>query len=139
MQAKECGFLEVRRTYTHLLKTSKIDSKQVFPEFNGQDICVQNLSSISGNKELKFKLINRVKENYEKTHIVNPVGIHNSQKWEELIFNEDTVQRGSFIVLKNSEILAYSLLHYSNTPNQLEFGWRGTNENTDLHLILYKS
>ncbi|WP_419962346.1 hypothetical protein [Psychrobacillus sp. BM2] len=133
---EEIGFLEVRRTYLPLLKTSNIDYKQVFPEFNGLDICIQDLNRIGDNKELKFKLIDIVRENYEKAHTVNPVGVHSIQKWEELIFNEDTVQSGSYIILKDNEIQAYSLLHYSNTPNQFEFGWRGTRENTDVRLML---
>lgn len=133
---EEIGFFEVRRTYSPLLKTSNIDYKQVFPEFNGLDIFIQDLNIIGNNKELKFKLIDLVRENYEKAHTVNPVGVHSIQKWEELIFNEDTVPSGSYIILKDNEIQAYSLLHYSNIPNQFEFGWRGTRENTDLRLML---
>lgn len=133
---EKSGFIEVRRTYSPLLKTSNIDCKQVFPEFNEQDICIQDLNRIGDDKELKFKLINLVRDNYEKIHTVNPVGVHSFKKWEELIFNEDTVQGGSYIILKDSEIQAYSLLHYSNTPNQFEFGWRGTKKNTDVRLML---
>jgi len=133
---EEVGFLEIRRTYMPLLKTSKIDFHEVFPDFNEQDICIQDIKSIGDHKELKFKLINLVRENYEKAHTVNPVGVHSFQKWEELIFNEDTIQTGSFVILKDNEIQAYSLLHYSNTPDQFEFGWRGTKENTDVRLML---
>lgn len=133
---EEVEFLEVRRTYMPLLRTSKIDIQEVFPDFNGQDICIQNLNNIVNDKALKLKLINLLRENYEKAHTVNPVGVHSVQKWEELIFNEETIQSGSFIVLKHNEIQAYSLLHYSNTPNQFEFGWRGTKENTDVRLML---
>ena len=133
---EEVEFLEVRRTYMPLLRTSKIDIQEVFPDFNGQDICIQDINNIVNDKALKFKLINLVRENYEKAHTVNPVGVHSFQKWEELIFNEDIIQSGSFIVLKDNEIQAYSLLHYSNTPNQFEFGWRGTKEITDVRLML---
>jgi len=133
---EEVGFLEVRRTYMPLLRISKIDFEQVFPGFNGEDICIQDLSSIDNHKELKLNLINLVRENYEKAHTVNPVGVLSFQKWEELIFNEDTIKSGSFIILKDNEVLAYSLLHYSDMPNQFEFGWRGTKENTDVRLML---
>lgn len=81
-------------------------------------------------------MINLVIENYKKSHIVNPVGVHSYEIWEELIFNEDTILNGSYIVLKDNEIYAYSLLHYSDTPNQFEFGWRGTKENTDVRFML---
>lgn len=134
---EKMGFIEVRRTYMPLLRTLKIDINEVFPNFIVQDICIQDINSIAIHKELKLKLINLVRENYEKAHTVNPVGVHSFQKWEELIFNEDTIQSGSFIILKDNEILAYSLLHYSNTPNQYEFGWRGTKENTDVRLMLF--
>jgi|GEM_PF-1191186 len=133
---EESGFLEVRRTYSPLLRTSKIDCKQVFPEFNGQETYIKDINSIGNHQELKFKLINLVIENYKKSHIVNPVGVHSYEKWEELIFNEDTILNGSYMVLKEHEIYAYSLLHYSDTPNQFEFGWRGTKENTDVRFML---
>ena len=133
---EKVDFLEVRRTYMPLLRISKIDLHEVFPDFNSQDICIQDLNSIGNHEELKLKLINLVRENYEKAHIVNPVGVHSFQKWEELIFHEDTILSGSFIILKDNEIQAYSLLHHSNTPNHFEFGWRGTKENTDVRLML---
>jgi len=133
---EKSGFLEVRRTYMPSLRISKIDIDQVFPEFNGQDVYIKDISSISNNQKLKFKLIHLVRENYEKTHKVNPVAAQSFEKWEELIFNEETIQNGSYIVLGDNEILAYSLLHYSNTPNKFEFGWRGVNGNTDIRLML---
>ena len=133
---EEVGFLEVRRTYMPLLRTSKMDFQQVFPDVNEQDMCIQDFDRIDNHKELKFKLINLVRENYEIAHSVNPVGVHSFQKWEELIFNEDTIKSGSFVILKNNEIQAYSLLHYSNTPNQFEFGWRGCRKKTDVRNML---
>lgn len=133
---ENAGFLEVRRTYLPVLRTEKIDIQQDFPDFNDQELCIIDLNSLSNQEELKYKLIKLVKENYESIHTVNPVGVHSYEKWESLIFNEDTIQSGSYIMLKENEILAYSFLHYSDTPHQFEFGWRGTKENTDIRLML---
>lgn len=133
---ENAGLMEVRRTYSPLLRTSKVDIQQDFPDFNDQELCIKDLNCLSNQQELKYKLINLVKDNYESIHTVNPVGVHSHERWETLIFNEDTIKSGSYILIKNKEILAYSFLHYSDTPNQFEFGWRGTKENTDIRLML---
>jgi hypothetical protein len=78
-----------------------------------------------------------VKENYELAHQDNPVGSHSLHTWEDLIFNEDTCLEGSFVLLERNEILAYSLLHYTEDPNKLEFGWRGANTHVDNNYVVY--
>jgi hypothetical protein len=133
---EQSEFKEVRRTYMPSLRVSKMDLEQVFPEFNQQDIYITDIKSIGNHQELRIQLINLVKQNYEKTHKANPVAVQSLEKWEELIFNEDTVEDGSYIVLKDREIYAYSLLHYSDTPNKFEFGWRGIRDNADIRLML---
>jgi hypothetical protein len=133
---EQSGFLEYRRTYTPSLRVSKVDLERLFPELELQSIYIKDLKSISNQQELKSQLISLVKGNYEKTHIANPVGDQGIEKWKELIFNEDLIEDGSYIVLKENEIYAYSLLHYSDTPNKFEFGWRGTRRNADIGLML---
>jgi hypothetical protein len=133
---EQSGFLEVRRTYTPSLRVSKVDLERLFPQLKLQDIYIKDLKSIGNQQELKFQLISLVKGNYEKTHITNPVADQSIEKWEELIFNVDTIADGSYIVLKDNEIYAYSLLHYSDTPNNFELGWRGTRHNSDIELML---
>jgi hypothetical protein len=130
------GFLEVRRTYSPSLRVSKVDLERLFPQLKLQDIYIKDLKSIDNQQELKLQLISLVKGNYEKTHIANLVADQSIEKWEELIFNEDTIEDGSYIVLKDNEIYAYSLLHYSDSPNKFEFGWRGTRHNADIELML---
>lgn len=133
---EECGFIEIRRTYSPFLKPSNIDYKQVLPEFSTQDLDIKDLQSLADNQEIKLELIQLVKENYEKSHKANPVGGHILEKWEQLIFAEDTILQGSFILMKDHEIQAYALLHESDNPNQWEFGWRGTKANADIRFML---
>jgi hypothetical protein len=133
---KQRDLLEVRRTYMPSLRVSKVDIERVFPEFNQQDINIKDIKSIGNQQEVKIGLINLVKENYEKTHTINPVAVKSFEKWHQLIFNEEIIEDGSYIVLKDNEIHAYSLLHYSDTPSKFEFGWRGTRHSTDIRLML---
>lgn len=133
---EQSGFLEFRRTYTPSLRVSKVVLEGLFPELELQSFYIKDLKSIGSQQELKFQLISLVKRNYEKTHITNPVADLSLEKWEELIFNEDTIEDGSYIVLKDNEIYAYSLLHYSDIPNRFEFGWRGTRHIEDIELML---
>ncbi|MGD6777034.1 GNAT family acetyltransferase [Sutcliffiella horikoshii] len=129
-------FLEVRRTYTPSLNVSKVDLEQIIPQFNQQGISIKDLGSIADHQALKFQLINLVKENYEKAHIVNPVSNQSNDWWERQIFNTDLIENGSYILIIDSEIYAYSLLHHSNTPDKYEFGWRGTRYDVDIRLML---
>lgn len=129
-------FLEVRRTYTPSLNISKVDLKQIIPHFNQQGISIKDLGSIADHQALKFQLINLVKENYEKAHIVNPVSNQSNDWWEKQIFNADLIENGSYILIMDNEIYAYSLLHHSNTPDKYEFGWRGTRYDADIRLML---
>ena len=126
------GFKEVRRTYSPLLKTSKLDYEKMYM----QGFHIKDLNSLVNNPELKPKLIQLVKDSYEKSHLVNPVGEHSLEKWEELIFDEDTILDGSFILLKEKQIQAFALLHDSETTNQYEFGWRGMRDDADSRILL---
>ncbi|MCM3388324.1 hypothetical protein M3649_09275 [Ureibacillus chungkukjangi] len=126
------GFKEVRRTYSPLLKTSKLD----YGNLHIQCLHLKDLNSVVNNPELKEELTQLVKDNYAKTHQANPVGEHSLEKWEELIFDEDTILDGSFILLKNNVVHAYALLHHSNHPKQFEFGWRGTRDDADSRILL---
>ncbi|CAG9622069.1 hypothetical protein [Sutcliffiella rhizosphaerae] len=133
---EQSEFLEVRRTYMPSLMVSKVDIEGIFPEFNQQDIYIKDMKSIGNQQELIIQLINLVKKNYEVSHTINPVSVQSFETWKKLIFNKDLIEDGSYIVLKDNEIHAYSLLHYSNTPNKLDFGWRGTKNNNDMRLML---
>ena len=129
-------FTEIRRTYMPVIRSFIVDVKKAFADILTQDLTVIDFKCIKNNQNLKISLINLIKENYSKIHAENPLGEHNQDKWEKLIFNEDVVQEGSYIVLINDEIIAYSLLHYSDTSSKYEFGWRGTSEKADISFVL---
>lgn len=133
---KKNEFTEIRRTYMPVIRSFKVDVNKAFADIVTQDLTVIDFKCIQNKQELKISLINLIKENYSKVHAENPLGEHNHDKWEELIFNEDVVQEGSYIILMNDEIVAYSLLHYSDTSNKYEFGWRGTSEKADIRFVL---
>jgi len=129
-------FVEIRRTYLPLLRRSKIEINQVFADIVAHNLTIKDLDSIKDNELLKFKLTSLVKENYSRTHSKNPVGELDFLKWKKLIFNDETNLDGSYIALKDNEIIAYSLLHFSESPNMFEFGWRGTRDYTDIRVML---
>ncbi|UYZ24184.1 GNAT family acetyltransferase [Mesobacillus jeotgali] len=129
-------FVEIRRTYMPMLKSSKIEINRVFADIASHKLTIKDLYSIKDNDLLKFKLTMLIKENYSRTHSKNPVGELDFLKWEKLIFNNETNQNGSYIALKDNEIIAYTLLHFSETPNRFEFGWRGTKNYTDIRVML---
>jgi len=130
-------FVVIRRTYMPMLRSSKIEINQVFADvLAAHELTIKNLNSIKDNELLKFELTSLVKENYSRTHSKNPVGELDLLKWEKLIFNDETNLKGSYIALKDNEIIAYSLLHFSETPNMFEFGWRGTRNYMDIRVML---
>ncbi|MDX8365464.1 hypothetical protein [Cytobacillus sp. IB215665] len=133
------GFKEVRRTYNSLLDLSSVADLSVIVnelQLKHAEHSVVSLSDISFNNKLKEEIVMLIKKTYESTHTTNPLGIHDLNKWEQLIFNEDTFLEGSYIIVHKSNVLAFSLLHYSDDMNKLEFGWRGTKNGIDENLIL---
>lgn len=129
-------FVEIRRTYMPMLRSSKIEINQVFEDLAGHKLTIKDLNSIKENELLKSKLISLVKENYNRVYSKNPVGEHDLLKWEKLIFNDETNLKGSYIALKDKEIIAYSVLHFSETPKMFELGWRGTRNYADIRVML---
>jgi hypothetical protein len=74
--------------------------------------------------EQKTELVDLCKECYEYTHQDNPPNAL-SKQWEGLVFAEDVFLNGSFYVVKDNRIVAFSLLHSSQCSDTLELGWRG--------------
>ncbi|MCU9614834.1 GNAT family acetyltransferase [Caldibacillus lycopersici] len=130
------GFHEIRRTYIPSLKISAITEDDYLntPSKNHQSVC--NLNDIENNKYLKEQLITLVRDTYELTHKANLVATLDLGKWEAMIFADDTILEASYVVIENQEILAFALLHDSDTPATLELGWRGAKKFEDLSLIV---
>ncbi|OXL81737.1 hypothetical protein BCV73_00615 [Paenibacillus sp. SSG-1] len=132
------GFVEIRRTYTPKLKTSSIPIHDLNNFFISKDSpTVISIKEILHDEKFKERLIILIRDNYQKTHKVNPLGIHDVDYWRNMVFAEDLILDASYVVLKRNEVQAFALLHYSDAPNEVEFGWRGTTEDSDIHLILW--
>ena len=129
-------FKEKRKTYMPILNSIKVDVNLVFGDVLAPDLIIRDFDSIKNNELLRSELIKLVKENYSKTHSINPVGEHDLNKWEKLIFNHETILKGSYFAKKDDDIIAYSLLHFSEAPYMYEFGWRGTREQAEIRIML---
>ncbi len=108
---EEHNFTEIRRTYMPILDLQKIVSIDIVPNSNYH---VQTLSNIVSNNNLLEKLAYLVKENYEQTHLANPVASFPLQTWQEMILADDVLLDGSFLIIdEEHQIMAYSFLHTS--------------------------
>jgi hypothetical protein len=136
---KEKDFKEVRRTNITTLNISLVPPMeelirkfQLEPHLNK----VKSLQDIASNEDLKAKVVHLAWETYKNTHTINPLGVHDLDVWEKMVFGEDTILEGSYIIVENSDIIAFALLHNSDEYNQLEFGWRGVQNHAASHLII---
>ncbi|WP_042225094.1 hypothetical protein [Oceanobacillus manasiensis] len=131
---KAYGFMEIRRTYLPCLNSEQIIGK---PVLNLENAYLLSLTEVKENITLRDELINLVKSNYERSHMVNPVATLNISDWEELIFAEDLIERGSYLAIEkgSQKLLAYSFLHHSTEQDRVELGWCGTNDNKDINLL----
>src|SRR5690625_662865 len=130
------GFKEMRRTYMPTLYlTSDIAQEIKIKDKNKSSML--SLAEVSSNKELMSELLSLVKRNYENMHQENPIKSMDLTNWKSLILAEDTILNGSYVFIdeRKNEILAYSLLHESDTMNVGELGWCGCIDNRYKHLI----
>ncbi|MED3656292.1 hypothetical protein P4489_18630 [Heyndrickxia sporothermodurans] len=128
------GFKEIRRTYMPKLTVS--DIKEELPDCSNEYRII-TLAEVLSNRKLMDRLTHVVKDNYEKTHIVNPVASVGVKKWRELIVSDDIIANGSFIYVDKNEnnIIAYSFLHESDKKNSFELGWCGVSNNQKKNLV----
>lgn len=127
------NFMEIRRTYMPILDVRKIVSIDIVPNANYH---LQTLSNIVSNNNSLEKLAYLVKENYEQTHLANPVASFPLQTWQEMILADDVLLDGSFLIIDEAhQIMAYSFLHTSEKDNTIELGWCETHTIDDLSLL----
>ncbi|MED3034322.1 GNAT family acetyltransferase [Bacillus thuringiensis] len=130
---KQNNFMEIRRTYMPILDVRKIVSTDIVSNSNYH---LQTLSNIVSNNNSLEKLAYLVKENYEQTHLANPVASFPLQTWQEMILADDVLLDGSFLIIDEAhQIIAYSFLHTSEKDNTIELGWCGTHTIDDLSLL----
>lgn len=128
------GFKEVRKTYMPSLYVEQLDASHI-NELEKSSIL--SLREVKENDSLRHQLIELVKINYERTHMINPVATLGVKTWEGLIFAEDLIENGSFIAVDKMDdrLLAYSFLHHSTSQGTVELGWCGLNNNEEVYLL----
>ncbi|GAA0337801.1 hypothetical protein GCM10008967_30080 [Bacillus carboniphilus] len=125
---EKSGFRLIRKTVTPLLDISNVDPVDQFLldiQVIHHQYSVMTLREAYTNHDLIDQFIALVKATYEKTHTANPLGVHDRKQWEKLVFSSDTLLDGSFIAIKDNEVVAFALLHHPTREHKLELGWRG--------------
>lgn len=119
---KELGFELLRRTFEPVYDLSEdmnFDNKIAVPD----DFIIKHISEID-NPEDKCRLISLYKKTYTGNHTFNKVSSLSDDQWENIIYR-DLCPEGSFIILHNSEITAFSFIYYGEDNDTLELGMRG--------------
>ncbi|OZU87131.1 hypothetical protein CIL03_18270 [Virgibacillus indicus] len=133
---KATGFETVRKTYLPRLPVSDLE---IFLSIKNNyiDYSLKTLAEITTDNHMMEKLTQLVKRAYEQTHMANPVAEIGLEKWKRLILSEDTLTNGSYVYVDStsSEILAFSLLHESDSSDTVELGWSGSTNHTSIKLI----
>ncbi|RLQ93301.1 hypothetical protein [Falsibacillus albus] len=118
------GFYEMRKTFmpTLPLRNHRIGCNTTVP--NGYILLT--LQEVSEDICLKEKLIKLVKHTYEETHLANPVASLSLSRWEGLVFQNDLIKEGSYVLIKEGEPMVYSFLHHGEERiDTCELGWCG--------------
>lgn len=135
---EKSGFSELRLTYMPILKVADI---KYIETRKHENVIIKTLSEIASNEFLFDKLVRFVKNNYERTHLDNPIAELGLNKWKKMIMRKDVITDGTYLCIDSKEeVLAYSFLHDSAEDDAVEFGWCGANNirNVDLLLDLTK-
>lgn len=133
---EQAGFKEIRRTYMPRLNVAPINIQTYNNQLKPTQGFIYSLKDIEANHDLRSKLIHLVRDTYKKTHTANPVGTIDENQWGKLIFEDDTILEASYVILSNDDIVGFALLHASDMPKTLEFGWRGTKNVVDRSALL---
>ncbi|UNL83319.1 GNAT family N-acetyltransferase [Priestia koreensis] len=127
------GFKEIRRTYMTTLKVAHVVEH---PFDRSENAELKTLADIEANKHLTDELAGLVKRHYEETHLDNPVAHFSVSEWKDMIFADDVMKNGSYVLVDQSErhIAAYSFLHEGSQENFVELGWFGASDDEALIL-----
>lgn len=134
------NFLNYRTTYEieYDVSSNKENKEKLLKLMNNQDITIKSLVDI-GSKLETMNLFHLSMSCYKESHSHNPMGNIEMNRWMEFAL-EDLDKSGSFIILKNEEVIAFSLLHI-NDEESFDLGWHGTSHqyiNSDLIEILIR-
>lgn len=121
------GFVEIRRTYMPKLQQLEAVVEPQKAVLDVKDGDLVSLSDLKMNPKMMNSFLRLVKKNYETSHLVNPVADLPLETWREMIFSDDVIEEMSFLYVEKAsvEVLAYSMLHFSEEENAVELGWCG--------------
>lgn len=124
--ARSHGFSEFRRTYTTALRLASLQTLSYRPwvdELNDHYhiVPIANITDEAQRQQIALLC----KEVYVAAHRDNPPANLSIAQWMDLVFVDDLISHGSFIVQHQSEFVAVALLHRGNGVDTVELGWRG--------------
>lgn len=120
------GFKLFRKTYMPDLEVrALLQQMPTVPTFKQYE----SLNNVLQNNEKKQVFLTQLKENYENTHLHNPVQTYTWQQWGEILLDDEPDLEYSYVVFIGAQVVAYILLH--KLGNYYEVGWIGFQGNTD--------
>ncbi|SFB42411.1 GNAT family N-acetyltransferase [Clostridium frigidicarnis] len=121
--AKKLDFNVMRKTFEPIYDLSLIPKINLL---NDLDFCysINSFASLNNTKFKKSNIISLFKEIYMRNHKFNKVSKLSDSQWDNIIFN-NLCPDASFAILKDSKIIALSLMYYGEDNLTLELGLRG--------------
>lgn len=120
-------FKKIRCTYT-----ARLDLKKVINEpltlnqaiLSSENYIMYDLEQWENIDTHLYDLAIHIRDDYAQKHVLNPLGVYEIEKWQELLYVEDMIKQGSYIVYDSStkRIIAYGLMH-SVSSEVVELGW----------------
>lgn len=118
------GFKIIRKTFIPTLKVKEYTDVILEPN---EMLDLMTVGEISDDDKLVMNLVQMVKRNYEQSHKANPVASLSLNQWRELIFSDDLIPEGSYLYVKDNQIIAYTFLHETSN-HEVEMGWVGAED-----------
>lgn len=126
------NFKLFRKTYMVTRKVNELLNTLVAPSSTAT---LLSLEEILNQPQLEKELFTLVKENYEQTHLHNPVRNMTWQLWKETLLEDLPDLQYSFIAVENDLVVGYVFLH-PISDTLYDVGWLGSSTDFDLHVIL---
>ncbi|MDY0405382.1 GNAT family N-acetyltransferase [Virgibacillus sp. 179-BFC.A HS] len=132
------GFRLIRKTHIHKILLTDCFISKLPKSRHEEGIKVASLDQVIENPKFKGQLLKLVKDNYEQTHLVNPVANFDLDTWQSLVLAEDVLANASFVCVhtKQQLVVAYAFMHQSKVKDTLELGWFGALESSYINWIV---
>ncbi|MGV7115583.1 GNAT family N-acetyltransferase [Paenibacillus kyungheensis] len=120
-------FEKIRCTYTARLDLNKVINDSLTSHkaiISSKNYIMYDLEQWKNIDTYLYDLAIHIRDDYAQKHMVNPLGVYEIKKWQELLDAEDIIKQGSYIVYDYSskQIVAYGLMHFVNNK-VVELGW----------------